>query len=427
MSLTRQQDFFRQNLTQDIPAGTCNIYMAVTPTASAGWLVINPGSTILREIVYYTSKGTDITGNYVVISSATTGRGLGGTTNQIHYAQEPIRINWTAEAVQEISDALDGIVAGGAQDASIVTKGISKLSVAPVLAGTPIAVGDNDPRLPTQTENDALLGTNGTPSSSNKYVTSLDPRLGGGEQDIAYYTGSNTNFTTSSVICTDVSGTVMFIGYGYGSSVTIGIVRLQKDTSTGQWYTTHTTTITTGSGSSGIAGMCVIGTYLYVVHYNAAVNKINRYLAADLTGVTAMTLVGTSRGSICFTDGTNLYMNYTTNTVAKFTISGTTATNASDITFTGMSANSSPACDGTYVWATNIASGNLAINKWALTGGTAISTSSTILLFMADPNPSYPNLLVLGSGKMGVAYSHSSESNTAMIGGKIKLISISLP
>jgi len=35
----------------------------------------------------------------------------------------------------------------------------------------------NDSRIPTQDENDALVGTNGTPSTANKYVTDSDPRL----------------------------------------------------------------------------------------------------------------------------------------------------------------------------------------------------------------------------------------------------------
>jgi hypothetical protein len=39
---------------------------------------------------------------------------------------------------------------------------------------TPFFVSDVDPRVPTQSENDALVGTSGTPSSSNKYVTSDD-------------------------------------------------------------------------------------------------------------------------------------------------------------------------------------------------------------------------------------------------------------
>ena len=59
-------------------------------------------------------------------------------------------------------------------DASTTAKWLSKLSTAPASAVNPIAVSDNDPRVPTQWENDALVGTSGTPSSSNKYVTNDD-------------------------------------------------------------------------------------------------------------------------------------------------------------------------------------------------------------------------------------------------------------
>ena len=62
-----------------------------------------------------------------------------------------------------------GVSIAGAADATATTKGITKMSVAPVSASSPIAVGDNDTRLPTQNENDALVGT-GTPSSSDKFV-----------------------------------------------------------------------------------------------------------------------------------------------------------------------------------------------------------------------------------------------------------------
>lgn len=69
---------------------------------------------------------------------------------------------------------VDDIIISGAPDASNSTKGITKLSVAAVTPTDPIAVGDNDPRVPTQDENDALAGTSGTPSSTNKYVTNDD-------------------------------------------------------------------------------------------------------------------------------------------------------------------------------------------------------------------------------------------------------------
>ena len=61
-------------------------------------------------------------------------------------------------------------------DASNVGKGITRLSVAAVLPATPIAVGDNDGRVPSQNENDALQGTSGVPADANRYVTNADPR-----------------------------------------------------------------------------------------------------------------------------------------------------------------------------------------------------------------------------------------------------------
>ena len=56
--------------------------------------------------------------------------------------------------------------------------GLSKLSAAPASASAPIAVGDNDSRLPTSDQKAALAGT-GTPNSSNKYVTNDDTGTSG--------------------------------------------------------------------------------------------------------------------------------------------------------------------------------------------------------------------------------------------------------
>lgn len=64
----------------------------------------------------------------------------------------------------------DDLAIAGSPDASTSVKGISKLSTAPASASNPIAVGDNDPRVPTADENNALAGT-GTPSASNPYIS----------------------------------------------------------------------------------------------------------------------------------------------------------------------------------------------------------------------------------------------------------------
>lgn len=66
---------------------------------------------------------------------------------------------------------VDGVVVAGGVDASTTVKGISKLSVAPVSATEPIAVGDNDTRIPTAAIVSALAGESGTaPASTNKFV-----------------------------------------------------------------------------------------------------------------------------------------------------------------------------------------------------------------------------------------------------------------
>jgi hypothetical protein len=86
---------------------------------------------------------------------------------------------------------VDAVSIAGAADATTSTKGIGRVSVAPVSAATPIFVGDNDPRVPTTGENDALAGTSGTPSSSNKYVTADDVSDAGVTGKVVRLSGTN--------------------------------------------------------------------------------------------------------------------------------------------------------------------------------------------------------------------------------------------
>lgn len=101
---------------------------------------------------------------------------LDGTTNL--NASLPLEYDATASITTAnqlaTKDYVDGVAIAGGADASTTVKGISKLSTAPASATDPIAVGTNDTRIPTQDENNALVGTSGTPSTSNKYVTNDD-------------------------------------------------------------------------------------------------------------------------------------------------------------------------------------------------------------------------------------------------------------
>lgn len=87
---------------------------------------------------------------------------LDGTTN--FDASTPLEYDGTATistANQLATKAyVDGVAIAGGADSSTSVKGIGKVSVAPVSAATPIFVGDNDGRVPTQDENNALVGNN---------------------------------------------------------------------------------------------------------------------------------------------------------------------------------------------------------------------------------------------------------------------------
>ncbi len=68
---------------------------------------------------------------------------------------------------------VDDVAIAGSPKATTVTYGISRLSTAAVDPLQPIVVGDNDTRIPTQGENDALVGNNTdiAVGTGNKYVT----------------------------------------------------------------------------------------------------------------------------------------------------------------------------------------------------------------------------------------------------------------
>lgn len=75
---------------------------------------------------------------------------------------------------------VDDVAIAGSPLATDSVYGISKLSVVAANVLDPIVVGTNDPRIPLQDEKDALAGTVGTPSNTNRYVTD-DDTLGTGD------------------------------------------------------------------------------------------------------------------------------------------------------------------------------------------------------------------------------------------------------
>ncbi len=120
MTIRIPQNFYRETIAQDWPTGTGNFYVSVKPVKTSGYITISPASTTLREIVYFSAVGTDGTGDYVTISSG--GRGIGGTTEQTHVIGEPVRMNVSAETIQDIVDSLPAITSGTTAPSSTPTK-----------------------------------------------------------------------------------------------------------------------------------------------------------------------------------------------------------------------------------------------------------------------------------------------------------------
>lgn len=121
-------------------------------------------------------------------------------------------------------------------------------------------------------------------------------------------------------------GSVLYTAFYRGAPYLSRKVR----SSTGIYETTHEQAVTMSSWSQYQGSIIVIGSYIYVVcNGGAAAVKIFRFLAADLTGETAMTVPVLSAGSgVCaWTDGTFAYVmsaSVSTTTWNKWSVSAGT-------------------------------------------------------------------------------------------------------
>ncbi len=385
---------------------------------------------------------------------------------------------WTAPTGgtgAQIATATDiaNAVIGASGTATNTTFGTVKLSVAAASVPNPIAVGDNDTRVPTQGENDALVGTSGTPSTTNKYVTNDDTdtaataskvarRLAGGNLTVVTETpGNNTTNAASTAFVTAAVATVTPVGFqslpyiasanlGYadlrstsetdgsamytvsGTSATqFYITRWQKDTNTGVYFETHQVQLVPANTPDRFS-IAVVGSFVYVISKDAgAVRLVTRYASADLTGVTTMTLSGTTfaDGNAAFSDGTFLYIFESSSVFRKYSISGTTYTNVTTITYTsaGNVNNGAAICDGTSVWMCDSATTSAPINKYPVAGG-ASTASVTRTITNPYPNPvAQLKYIFVKSGIIGIIQTYVATNATVNVGTVINLYPITQP
>ena len=92
------------------------------------------------------------------------------------FTQFPMQLFATSPTDVQVRAWIDQAI-GNLRTASVTQIGMTAISEDAVNPGFPIAISETDARVPTIDEAEALVGTDGTPSSSNPYVTDSDPRL----------------------------------------------------------------------------------------------------------------------------------------------------------------------------------------------------------------------------------------------------------
>lgn len=376
---------------------------------------------------------------------------------------------------------IDGIAIAGSPDATTTTKGIGRVSVAPVAPTIPIFVGDNDGRVPTQAENDGLASVT-TPSSTNQFITRKDFQKNAERYAIttgssnAYVAGftpaitalvdgmifnlkSNFANTATATLNIDTLGaktlkkyadsalanlaandilsaqdfTVMYqsssdtfilqspgatalntipyaqqrinistgvtngvrgtatapvTGFGPGVSMYLSsgdaanplIRAFRMDALTGLIYPYSAgASLVVGNNTGSVVYKAVLGSYVYFSQNEngTGVWKLSRFDADTLANGVVMTISGGGpAASVCpiASDATYLYIYTSGNTLKRYTVSGTTATFDSNVTFTSIDAAAPMWTNGTNLYQCGSTSIG-AIGKWPIAGGAKTSVT----------------------------------------------------
>lgn len=124
-------NFIETALTNDITSSATDIFLDAVPTASQGFLVIDPDNATSREIIFYTSK----TATKVVCPSAVDGRGQDGTNAGAH-------TQGTTVIMAPIAAFFESLQNGDAMGVQFdpVASGVNKLSFQSSTTGNPLKI-----------------------------------------------------------------------------------------------------------------------------------------------------------------------------------------------------------------------------------------------------------------------------------------------
>lgn len=246
------------------------------------------------------------------------------------------------------------------------------------------------------------------------------------QQRIPLYTGTGAPGSNGFRFAAKNDGSVLFVADCPSGATTTTIYRLIKDTISGNYIVTHSTTLTVTA--DGLLGMAVCGNFLYVFATIAAAAAVRRCAIADLSGVTSMTGSLGALGA-AFSDDTDLYTASAASQFTRYTISGTALTNAGNIAFTSAGTIQNVASDGTNAWTSpNFTGGTLTISKYAKAGGAALSTTTRLIAQAAMLDSGNGSQFFMASSTLlGIGWEFHETSATAVIGTSLHLMAITAP
>lgn len=245
-------------------------------------------------------------------------------------------------------------------------------------------------------------------------------------QDVAIATGTTaTTGGSGYYISSAPDGSAIYIGVDLGGSGTANLYMLKRDTTTSNYYLSASTSFSTAT-SNGIRGICATNSNVFVTASISGTLSLRRFSLTDLSGITSMTFSGTSRASQCF-GGTNndLYIqNGSTDQYDKFTISGTTATNAGAITYTSSATTVGGISNGTNVWIPDGTSGAFNIRKYPIAGGSATTTTAVNIPIGAWTNASANSNTFMANTSLGIGWAYNIVNPSNNQGAALHLMAI---
>lgn len=208
--------------------------------------------------------------------------------------------------------------------------------------------------------------------------------------------------------------------------------RYQRDALSGYYVQSHSTnpSLQVPAGDNG--SIIQIGVYIYVFTNDATNITCSRFLAADLTGETGITVptVACTDVVTAWTDGTSAYVvsSQSDTTSRKWTLSGTTFTAASTATVTTNifdQSGTTTMFDGTSAYVARQSGGTVTIEKLNIIDGSSRTTTTKILSNAGTEF--YGIILNIDTTRCYVGFFYTEHDQTAQNATRLYLVPITKP